>query len=347
VKLFAADPDGWSRQLPAGEPVCGRCRFILDPDARDYDWLVVYEDAPRPEDLACPARHTLLVTTEPSSIKTYGSPYLNQFGTVLTSQEPWALRHRDRVHGQPALKWFYGWPLRHADAPRRSYEAMAAGPPVPKAKTVSTLCSEKQQSHTLHRTRYRFTHHLKAALPELDIYGWGNLELVDKADGIDAYRYHLAIENHRAPHHWTEKLADAFLGLAVPFYAGCPDAADYFPPESFVPLDLSDFDAAAAVVRAELADPDAYVRRLPAVREARRRVMEQYNFFPTVARLIEARHTAGPAAASGAVLLPRRRARRRTPLTAAVYALENTRVRRRSRREARRARGNPPVGPGD
>ena len=230
IRVKVMNFDHGARQLPGADPVAGGCRFSFDPDDRAYDWLVVYEDAPQPEPLACPARHTLLVTTEPSSIKTYGRPFLNQFGTVLTSQEPWALAHRDRVHGQPALKWFYGWPPRDAQ--------MAAGPPGQKTKAISTLCSEKQQAHTLHHTRHRFTHFLKRAVPDLDIFGWGNLELADKADGIDAYRYHLAIENHRARHHWTEKLADPFLGLAVPFYAGCPNAADYFPPESFVPLDL-------------------------------------------------------------------------------------------------------------
>lgn len=335
VKMFA--DEGWLRQFPGGESVWGRCRFVFDAEACGYDWMVVYEDFYRPETLACPTAHTLLVTTEPSSIKTYGSAYLNQFGTVLTSQEPWALRHRDAVLSQPALKWFYGWPLRHPDEPRRSYEQMAAGPPGQKTKTISTLCSEKQQNHTLHRTRYRFTHHLKAAVPELDIYGWGNLELVDKADGIDAYRYHLAIENHRAPHHWTEKLADPFLGLALPFYAGCPNAAEYFPADSFIPLDLNDFDGAVATIRRAIAE-DAHAQRLPAIREARRRVMEQYNFFAVVADLIEARHGKIAAGKTGAVLRPRRRARKKTPLHALGYLFENARVKARSRWERQASR---------
>ena len=258
---FMAD-EGWLRQFPGGEPTWGRCRFAFNQDLHEYDWIVVYEDFAEPEELGCPSAHTLLVTTEPSTIKTYGSAYLNQFGTVLTSQEPWALRHRDAVRSQPALKWFYGWPLRHPEAPTRTYDQIAQGPPVEKTKTISTLCSEKQQNHTLHRLRHRFTHDLKAALPELDIYGWGNLELIDKADGIDAYRYHLAIENHRAPHHWTEKLADPFLGLALPFYAGCPNAVDYFPPDSFIPLDLNDFEGSLATIRRAIAE-DAYTQRLP------------------------------------------------------------------------------------
>ncbi|CAN0535405.1 unnamed protein product, partial [Laminaria digitata] len=173
---------------------------------------------------------------------------------------------------------------------------------------------------------------LQAALPELDVYGWGNLDLIDKADGIDAYRYHLAIENHRAPHHWTEKLADPFLGLTLPFYAGCPNAADYFPPDSFIPLDLNDFERALVTIRRAIAE-DAYTQRLPAIREARRRVMEQYNFFAVVSELIEARHDPTRGGATGVRMLPRRRARRVTPLHALRYLVENTKVQARSRWE--------------
>lgn len=324
---------GWQRQFPGGEPSWGRCRFVIDAEERHYDWLVVYEDLPRAELLACPARRTLLVTTEPSSIKTYGSAFLNQFGTVLTSQEPWALRHRDAVRSQPALKWFYGWPIRHRNLQHRSYEDMAAGPPAPKTKTISTLCSEKQQKHTLHRDRHRFTHQLHAAMPELDIYGWGNRELVDKAEGLDAYKYHLAIENHRAPHHWTEKLADPFLALCLPFYAGCPNTNDYFPDDSYIRIDLNDFESSLRTIKQAI-EGDAYTQRLPALREARRRVMEEHNFFAVVSTLIEARHDSGePYARADAntVVYPRRVARKRNPWRALRYAGENLHVKLRGR----------------
>ena len=51
---------------------------------------------------------------------------------------------------------------------------------------------------------------------------------------------HIAVENHIAPHHWTEKLSDSFLGYCLPFYIGCPNAADYFPEQSFIGLDIED-----------------------------------------------------------------------------------------------------------
>ena len=116
VKVLSNLPvSGWLHQLPHGAPVWGGCEFIFERDAREYDWLLVYDDLPaRPseskktthEDLACAPEHTLLVTSEPSSVKIYGDDFTRQFGAVLTSQPEWALPHPRRIFSQPALHWF-------------------------------------------------------------------------------------------------------------------------------------------------------------------------------------------------------------------------------------------------
>ena len=83
------------------------------------------------------------------------------------------------------------------------------------------------------------------------------LNLIEqKADALDPYRYHLAVENYIGPHYWTEKLADAFLGYTLPFYCGAPNAADYFPEESFIPIDINNFDGALETIRRAIADKE-------------------------------------------------------------------------------------------
>jgi Glycosyltransferase family 10 (fucosyltransferase) C-term len=329
--IHRTSPRVWPRQFPHGRPVWGNCEFLLDPAARDYDWAVVYNDLPPREGerfsrgaevLACPKRHTVLVTTEPSPITTYGKAYTAQFGYVLTSQEPWALPHPGRIYSQPALLWFYGVGSDHVVP----YDAMAAAPPPEKTRLISTVCSTKRQRHTLHRRRVAFTWRLKAALPELDVFGHGVRPMDDKAEALDPYRYHVAIENHVAPHHWTEKLADPFLGYALPFYCGCPNAADYFPPESFVPIDINDFDGALRVIRQTIAE-DGYAKRLPHIVEARRRVLEEHNIFAVLAREIEKRHGEAAEGGRGALLYARRAARRHYPLRGLGDLLEKGRRR--------------------
>ncbi|HEB97234.1 MAG TPA: glycosyltransferase [Sedimenticola thiotaurini] len=310
------------RQFPQGVPLWGGCEFLFDPDAADYDWLVVYDDLPpladerfsrRVERLACPRHNTLLVTTEPETIKIYGRAYTAQFGHVLTSQRQWALPHPGRIHSQPALHWFYGWGSRRL----LGYDEIAAGRPEKEAE-IATVCSEKQQRHTLHHRRYRFVQELKARLPELEIYGHGVRDMDDKAESLDRYRYHVAIENYRGPHHWTEKLADCFLGLSLPFYYGCDNVDDYFPRESLIRIDIADPDGAARVIRRAMAD-DEYGRRLPALLEARRLVLEEYNLFAVLSREIEARHRPG---AGGGEIRSRRLANKGSALQSAAYGLE-------------------------
>jgi hypothetical protein len=112
----------------------------------------------------------------------------------------------------------------------------------------------------------------------LNVFGHGVNPMHDKAEGLDPYRYHIAIENHIFPHHLTEKLPDAFLGYTLPFYHGCPNASDYFPPESFIPIDINDFDRTVEIIQNALANNE-YEDRLPYIIEARKRVLEKYNLF--------------------------------------------------------------------
>ena len=102
------------RQFPGSYPQWGNCFFDFDVDCRDYDWLLVYQDIPKDgsylseEKLACPREKTMLITGEPSSITVFGTDYIRQFGSILTFQEPWAMRHPNVIYHHPGLMWFYG-----------------------------------------------------------------------------------------------------------------------------------------------------------------------------------------------------------------------------------------------
>ena len=76
---------------------------------------------------------------------------------------------------------------------------------------------------------------------------------------------------------WTEKLADAFLAYTVPIYCGCPNVLDYFPEDSIIPIDINDYEGSLKTIREILSTTGEYERRLNAVKEARRRVMYEYN----------------------------------------------------------------------
>lgn len=318
-------PSAWLRQFPGRVPVWGNCRFDLDPESRNYDWLVVYDDLPsqsderfslRSEQLACATGCTLLVTGEPSSVKTYGAAFLAQFGTVLSSQESWAIPHRDHVHQHCGLLWFYGLGRKH----ETDHDALSRMAVPDKPGQLSVVCSSKQQRHTLHRQRFEFVQRLMERFPEMAAFGHGVRSIDDKAEAIDPFRCHIAIENHRASHHWTEKLADPLLGFALPLYAGCPDASDDLPEESFIPLDLHDIHGSVEAIEHAISS-DQWRLRLDAIRHARSLILDRHNLFAILSRIIEAR--AGRIGSpDGGVVMSRTKLRMRQPWTMVGFAAE-------------------------
>ncbi|MBX2852538.1 MAG: hypothetical protein KTR15_12430 [Phycisphaeraceae bacterium] len=327
------DETPWRRQLPDAVPRMGRCDFTFDPDAMQYDWLVVYDELPPGgEVLACPQAHTLLVTVEPSSIKVYGNRYLQQFGAVLTSHEPWAMRHPNLIRHMPCLHWFYGRPTT-AKTKTIRYGELASMPPPEKDLLVSAACSNKRMGHTLHRARFDFVQAVKAELPEMDVFGHGVRPINDKAESLDRYRYHLALENHWAPHHITEKLTDAYLGGSLPFYFGAPNAADYFPEDSFIAIDIRKPAESIAIIQKAIADNE-FEKRQDALAEAKRRVLGEHNLFVVLAREIERLDT-GERGSEGAKLVNRRVFRKRNPVGAVGYLVERYTVQARTRRAMR------------
>ena len=288
IKVKFVGDERSPRQFPHGEKKWGNCVFTFDLEEKEYDWIVVYNDFRSAdnkgmEKLSCPPQNSLLITSEPSNITCYDSNYTNQFGYILTSQEKWALDHPHRIFSQPALVWFYGlgYNGKHLD-----YDHIKANVPLNKTKTIATVCSYRKQKHTLHNRRFKFTQELKKLLPELDIYGHGVQEINDKAQALDDYKYFISIENFRGEHHWTEKLPDPFLGAALQFYYGAPNADEYFPKESFIPIDIFDVQKSVKIIKDAIADNE-YEKRLPFILKARELAMDKYNIFAVVSKIIE------------------------------------------------------------
>lgn len=278
----------WSPLIP--QHGFDRVEFTFDVNDENYDFLVIYEGLPkwtnyRPserfETLSCSRTNTLLITTEPSSIRIDGPHFMRQFGHVLTSKSRQLTKHPNHIAETPPLRWFYG---RAFDETRNhiSVDELSGTTPV-KTKDLSTVCSTKRMSHTVHAARLDFVTKLRAQLPELNVYGRGIRPVSDKAEAMRDYRYHIAIENHIEPGHWTEKLADCFLAGCLPFYFGDPDYANIFPEQSVIPINIFDFEATVKTIRKAISE-DAYSHRLSAINDAKNLVIEKYNTLGWVAR---------------------------------------------------------------
>jgi len=273
---------GFSKQTPGNEAKLGSCIFTFNSLEKEYDWLVIIDDVPkfipnRIEKLSCPADHTILVTTEPSSITRYGKAFANQFQYLITNQDEKFLPHHNALRSHTGNVWFYG----------KDYDSIVNMKDVKKTKKISTVCSNKQDGHTIHKLRFEFTKLMEKEIPELERFGRGFKWIETKAEVLDDYEFHVAIENHYADDVWTEKLADAFLGYCVPIYFGCPNIYKYFPKDSLILIDINDFDGSIKKIKKIISTPYEYERRYEAVKEARRRVIEEYNLLAMINKIIE------------------------------------------------------------
>jgi Glycosyltransferase family 10 (fucosyltransferase) C-term len=261
-------------------------QFHFDGRA-EAQWLVAFCDLHSSIATRVAWENRILVVTEPPSIITYTKLFANQFGVLSSPIEISGYRGRwIRSHG--GLPWHYGVsfqsgiPIAHNNLSALSAQAI----PLSTSRKLSVITSNKTKV-ARHRDRLRLVEHLKKIFPDrIDLYGRGFQPVPDKAQGIDGYRYHLVIENNVIPNFWTEKLADAFLGFALPLYSGCPNVRDYFPKDSLILLgDIRDHDAVTKQILAVL-DSDPWEERIAAITEARQAILQRHNLFELISRAI-------------------------------------------------------------
>lgn len=110
-------------------------------------------------------------------------------------------------------------------------------------------------------------------------------EVGDKADGLMPYRYSFGAENSVERNYVTEKLFDPILYECCCFYAGAPNVADHVDPRAYVQIDLDDMGAAVEIVERAVAD-DEWRKRLPHIRRAKQRVLNELNPLALIERTI-------------------------------------------------------------
>ena len=271
IKLSSNSKHPFLQQTPGGKGIWKGDTFIFNELVAECDAWVVYENLYGLESATCPPHKVILLTGEPLEVRKYGESWLKSFSLVRSVQA--GLRHTNLQVGQTALPWHIG----------KSYDELALADFPEKAEDISIICSNKAMTGG-HRRRLAFVEQLLRRKP-MPRFGRGFHDLADKWEGLAPFRFSLAIENSQHPHYWTEKIADCFLAGTVPIYWGAPNIREYFPDESMIILDTLDPAQAAKIIE-EQATEESYRRRLPALREAKRRVLEEYNLFEVAHQMV-------------------------------------------------------------
>jgi hypothetical protein len=139
-----------------------------------------------------------------------------------------------------------------------------------------------------HILRMDFLEHLQQNLTgEFDLYGRGSFSgpeykgsIEDKWTGLAPYRYSIAVENYTGKNYFSEKLTDALLAWCMPIYWGCTNLSEFLPENSFVEIDIENPNIHKQI--REVISSNRREENIEAIAEARRRLLNEYQIWPTV-----------------------------------------------------------------
>lgn len=249
-------------------------QFYANTDIESCDFYIVFEGLEKKEKILCPPANTIFVAAEPSSLKRYDESFLAQFATIITCQR--GIRHGNICYNQPGHTWFI----------KKNYDELTQIASVRKSKLLSIVTSNKQESEG-HRQRYEFCMKLKEYFGDsADLYGRGINEFEDKWDVLAPYKYSVAIENYIEPDWVTEKIGDCFLAHTFPFYYGAPNISKYYKEESFVSIDIDNFELSFRKIEEVVANEFHYKNSLSVLLDSKTRYLNNVSLVPMLHNFI-------------------------------------------------------------
>ena len=135
-----------------------------------------------------------------------------------------------------------------------------------KTKSISLISSAKRDLAG-HRLRLKIAELHK---DKLDLFGRAFTPLERKNQGLDAYRFSVAVENSRSNGYISEKVLDCFLTKTVPIYWGAGDIGQHFNLDGIITCRTQN-DISNAIENVSTAD---YAARAKAIEENYHRALK-------------------------------------------------------------------------
>ena len=109
-----------------------------------------------------------------------------------------------------------------------------------------------------------------------------------KYDGLISYDYSLSLENGKLDNFCT-RVWEPFLCWTMPIYWGGPNIEDFYPPESYLIIDIEN-PAEALREFVDIIDRPVTKINIDAIGHARKLVLEKYNIWPFIKGIIDKNH---------------------------------------------------------
>ncbi|RSU59106.1 hypothetical protein BRX36_19640 [Sphingomonas sp. S-NIH.Pt1_0416] len=253
-----------------------------------WDVVIVFEAVDSPLTLRVRRGNLVFISGEPPEIGNHAKAFLRQFDQIfcagVTSGTATMVSGKQHFNN-----WHFGYSRNSGY--RYDHRYIKELPAPEKNQALSTITSNLNYL-PMHIKRRRLIERLAQDYGDkIGIFGRPHRFVEYKEDAILDYRFHLCVENCSVPDLWTEKIADALLSYAVPVYAGCTNIEDYFPGAT-IKIDLDDYAAARRTIDMILTEgEDLYRAHLPAVIEARRKLIETFDISALARRVLAASDT--------------------------------------------------------
>lgn len=242
---------------------------------RDWDLVIVFEALVAPVTLNVRPGGAVFISGEPPEIGNHHRGFLGQFDAVFCAGAA-----ADVASAVSQEQHFNNWHFGYSAAQggyRFDHGAVRDLPPPEKTLALSTVTSNLNYL-PMHIKRRALIDRLAVDYAgRIDIFGRPHRYVEYKEDAILPYRFHLCVENCSVPDLWTEKIADALLGYAIPVYAGCPNVERYFPGAT-IAIDIDDYASARRTIDAILSNgEEIYRQKFDALVAARRRLIADFD----------------------------------------------------------------------
>jgi GR25 family glycosyltransferase involved in LPS biosynthesis len=282
----------WNHMTQNNNYIWNNIEFTWKDDAIDF-YIII--NKPRTYDIGTydPSR-TIVFQMEPWCGDT------EQVWGVKTWGE-WAIPARELFFHVQSHKVYMNncmWQLK------TSYQEFMSNPALikkTKCNKISSICSSKyfDPGHIKRIDFLKFVESQNDPDVHIDIYNHDNDHKFknyagphppgNKDIGMIPYKYYFMSENNCEKNFITEKIFEPLLTESLCFYWGCPNIAEYFDPRCYIELDLNDFQRSFEIIKNAILN-DEWSKRLDIIRREKQKVLNYYNFFPTVERIIKCQY---------------------------------------------------------
>ena len=212
----------------------------------------------------CPPENVILLLDEAYDASDFPGFYLKQFSQIIGPKKIDSLKYFKHNEMFP---WLFL---------NKSYSFLSQNSNLAKTKEICIIASDATWLQG-HKERFAFVNKLIGHFKDrIDIYGRGFNSFECKYEILKNYKYSVCIENSNLPDYFTEKINECYLADVFPIYFGCTNIQEYYHPDSFLSIDISDFKKSIETIEYAL-QSKLWEKNLDLIRQMKHRYLTKYH----------------------------------------------------------------------